>query len=181
MDFNRLYEIRQTVQTRAKEMLKALGVEKELEVIIDFSGVPSMPDPYEIRKVVSNELGVSTQLIQSKVKFKEVVKARMYTSYFICRYHPQLSLKKVGKYVGVRHHSSVLNHIEKIEVGLKYYASDRKEYRLLKNKIHEFAYKQSMSGNKRTVSNGRKNRRLETRVESTYSIIKKQSPGKYSI
>ena len=65
--------------------------------------------------------GITEDQIKSKTRKREVVQIRQAICYFLNEYHKNLySLKRIGKTVGGRHHSTVIHAIDVVTEQMEY-------------------------------------------------------------
>lgn len=66
-----------------------------------------------IMDVVARYTGISTDKIKGSSREKEIVAARHLYCYFV-KYYTRLSLKAIGRTIGNKDHSTVINAIQKV-------------------------------------------------------------------
>lgn len=77
---------------------------------------------HEVLRIVSEETGISEEDIISPCKRQEIVDAR-YIYFAALKHKFNLSLEKIGKMVGNRDHTTVINGLRRFEDRYKYEAS----------------------------------------------------------
>lgn len=80
----------------------------------------------EIIKAISEISDISIESLNRKTRIKNVVKYRHFCIYFIAK-KTNLTLDKIGKMLGGRHHSTVIYVIRKIDNEISIYKNYRKQ------------------------------------------------------
>ena len=82
-----------------------------MALLSDDSADPNRVDPDDVHKIVCLELNLDSELVKSKSRKREVVKARQIIFYLAYKYSG-LSLKKIGEPYLKRDHSTIIHNIE---------------------------------------------------------------------
>lgn len=98
------------VKTRNRELLKVLekvNIDQEIQQIKKMQELSEMNAAYEIYKAVKQATGVE---FRTRRRYRSVVDAR-HLFFYLCRKYTVMSLAEIGREVGGRDHSTVINGI----------------------------------------------------------------------
>jgi len=87
----------------AKEVVKSIATDRKFSITIE-----------QIQKTVSQYFEIPEDMLRSKTKKQEFVRARQISMYF-CKKFTNASLKTIGLHFGGRDHSTVIHSIQSVE------------------------------------------------------------------